>query len=48
MHFVALKINKNKLEARKLWPPEIKGVIFTKKNLDHTAHNQFLSPSKNP
>jgi len=41
--FVALKINKNKLKAKKLQPLEIGGL---EKILNQTAHNLFSNPSK--
>jgi hypothetical protein len=30
---MALKISKNEQEARKLWPPEVGGVVFTEQVL---------------
>jgi len=45
---VTLKVGKNGLKARKLWPPEVGGLVFTKKNLDQTTHSLFPNPSKSP
>jgi len=44
---IALKIGKIGLEARKLWPPEVGGVDFTKQILNQIAHNLFPNLSKN-
>jgi hypothetical protein len=43
--FVALKIGKNGLEARKLRPPKIGG-SFLHKILNQIAHNLVLKPQK--
>jgi len=45
---MALKIDKNEQEARKLWPPEVGGGSFYTTSLNATAHSHFLILSKNP
>jgi hypothetical protein len=45
--FVALKIDKNRLKARKLQP--LKGIgSFAQNNFDQTTHSFFPTLSKNP
>jgi hypothetical protein len=43
---VALKFNKNGLEARKLQSLKVRGVVFWVKNLNGSAHSLFSNPSK--
>jgi hypothetical protein len=44
---VAMKIGKNRLEAKKSYTNQSGGVLILQKTLDHSAHSLFLHPSKN-
>jgi hypothetical protein len=45
--FIAIKIDKSGLEARKLWSLKVWGVVF-QNFFDRTIHSLFLNPSKIP
>jgi hypothetical protein len=48
---MVLKIGKNGLEARKLWPFEVgggEGGSFLQKFFDQITYSLFSNPSKNP